>query len=77
MQKADPPPVYVATPQRLDQNTSGLFVMATKKPFAAYFAQLLRGKTADVLVDADDRSDRSDTEGEDEGGGGRVGQGRE
>lgn len=39
------PLVYVATPQRLDQNTSGLFVTATKKSFAAYFANLLRKKT--------------------------------
>jgi 23S rRNA-/tRNA-specific pseudouridylate synthase len=36
---------YVATPQRLDQNTSGLLVVATNKLFAAYFAQLLRRKT--------------------------------
>jgi Tfp pilus assembly major pilin PilA len=41
--------VYVATPQRLDQNTSGLLVVATSKRFAAYFAQLLRGKTAASL----------------------------
>ena len=39
------PLVYVTTPQRLDQNTSGLFVVATKKSFAAYFAKLLRNKT--------------------------------
>jgi hypothetical protein len=37
--------VYVSTPQRLDQNTSGLFVVATQKSFAAYFANLLRRKT--------------------------------
>jgi hypothetical protein len=37
--------VYVATPQRLDQNTSGLIVVATQKSFAAYFANLLRRKT--------------------------------
>jgi RNA pseudouridylate synthase len=41
--------LYVATPQRLDQNTSGLLVVATSKRFAAYFAQLLRGKTAASL----------------------------
>lgn len=39
------PLVYVATPQRLDQNTSGLLVVGTKKTFAAYFAKLLRTKT--------------------------------
>jgi 23S rRNA-/tRNA-specific pseudouridylate synthase len=38
-------PLYVVTPQRLDQNTSGLFVVATKKVFASYFAKLLRSKT--------------------------------
>ena len=36
--------IYVATPQRLDQNTTGLLVVATKKSFAAYFAKLLRTK---------------------------------
>jgi Pseudouridylate synthases, 23S RNA-specific len=39
------PLIYVATPQRLDHNTSGLFVVATRKEFAAYFAKLLRVKT--------------------------------
>lgn len=43
------PDIYVATPQRLDQNTSGLLVVATSKNFAAYFAQLLRFKTAKLL----------------------------
>jgi 23S rRNA-/tRNA-specific pseudouridylate synthase len=38
--------VYVATPQRLDQNTTGLLVVATKKSFAAYFAKLLRTKVS-------------------------------
>jgi hypothetical protein len=38
--------VYVATPQRLDQNTSGLLVVATEKSFAAYFAKLLRTKVS-------------------------------
>eukprot|EP00984_Skeletonema_dohrnii_P008104 scaffold2969_cov129-Skeletonema_dohrnii-CCMP3373.AAC.4 len=41
--------VYVATPQRLDQNTSGLLVVATKKSFASYFAKLLRTKTSGQL----------------------------
>ena len=41
--------VYVSTPQRLDQNTSGLFVVATKKSFAAYYAKLLRRKTDQQL----------------------------
>eukprot|EP00571_Detonula_confervacea_P002182 CAMPEP_0172326848 /NCGR_PEP_ID=MMETSP1058-20130122/57755_1 /TAXON_ID=83371 /ORGANISM="Detonula confervacea, Strain CCMP 353" /LENGTH=829 /DNA_ID=CAMNT_0013043737 /DNA_START=140 /DNA_END=2629 /DNA_ORIENTATION=- len=41
--------VYVATPQRLDQNTSGLLVVASKKSFAAYFAKLLRTKTSGQL----------------------------
>jgi len=43
------PLIYVATPQRLDQNTSGLLVVATKKSFAAYFAKLLRTKTTGQL----------------------------
>lgn len=38
--------LYVATPQRLDQNTTGLLVVATKKSFAAYFAKLLRTKVS-------------------------------
>lgn len=42
--------VYVATPQRLDQNTSGLLVVASKKSFASYFAKLLRTKTSGQLV---------------------------
>ena len=37
--------IYVVTPQRLDQDTSGLLVIGTKKIFAAYFANLLRKKT--------------------------------
>ena len=45
------PLVYVATPQRLDQNTSGLFVVATTKTFAAYFAKLLRNKADKLLND--------------------------
>ncbi len=44
--------VYVATPQRLDQNTSGLVVVATTKSFASYFAKLLRNKT-DIELKAD------------------------
>ncbi|KAL7554620.1 hypothetical protein ACHAWF_018537 [Thalassiosira exigua] len=47
-QKAEPL-VYVATPQRLDQNTSGLLAVATKKSFASYFAKLLRTKTSGQL----------------------------
>jgi hypothetical protein len=53
------PLVYVATPQRLDQNTSGLFVVATKKSFAAYFANLLRKKTGKLLKDATSASNSS------------------
>jgi len=41
--------VYVTTPQRLDQNTSGLFVVATNKTFASYYAKLLRRKTDQQL----------------------------
>lgn len=40
---------YVTTPQRLDQNTSGLLVVSTSKLFANYFADLLRQKTASQL----------------------------
>ena len=49
--------VYVTTPQRLDQNTSGLFVVATSKPFAAYFAKLLRRKTDQQLTSNSSISD--------------------
>jgi len=48
-QKPDPL-IYVTTPQRLDQNTSGLFVVSTKKTFAAYFAKLLSHKTQYQLL---------------------------
>jgi 23S rRNA-/tRNA-specific pseudouridylate synthase len=57
---ADARDVYITTPQRLDQNTSGLVVVATHKPFAAYFASLLRSKTARQLSgDGDDRNHES------------------
>ena len=49
---------YISTPQRLDQNTSGLLVVATSKPFAAYFADLLRKKTATHLENS--REDAGD-----------------
>ncbi|GKZ00495.1 hypothetical protein MPSEU_001002000 [Mayamaea pseudoterrestris] len=42
--------VYVSTPQRLDQNTSGLLVVASSKPFAHYFANLLARKTENQLA---------------------------
>jgi 16S rRNA U516 pseudouridylate synthase RsuA-like enzyme len=42
--------IYVSTPQRLDQNTSGLLVLATSKAFASYFAGLLRSKTHQQLL---------------------------
>ena len=45
----DPYEPYVVTTQRLDINTSGLLVVATKSQFAGYFAQLLRNKT-DVKI---------------------------
>ena len=50
------PLVYISNPQRLDQNTSGLFVLSTKKVFASYFAKLLRMKT-DVQLADDTRTD--------------------
>ena len=50
------PLVYISNPQRLDQNTSGLFVLSTKKEFASYFAKLLRMKT-DVQLADDTRTD--------------------
>eukprot|EP00526_Cylindrotheca_closterium_P007005 CAMPEP_0113624752 /NCGR_PEP_ID=MMETSP0017_2-20120614/12771_1 /TAXON_ID=2856 /ORGANISM="Cylindrotheca closterium" /LENGTH=727 /DNA_ID=CAMNT_0000534815 /DNA_START=99 /DNA_END=2282 /DNA_ORIENTATION=- /assembly_acc=CAM_ASM_000147 len=40
---------YVATTQRIDINTSGLLVVATKPEFAAYFSSLLRRKTKNTL----------------------------
>ena len=42
---------YVSTPHRLDQNTSGLFVVATSKAFAAYCASLLQKKTEKRLLE--------------------------
>jgi RNA pseudouridylate synthase len=42
---------YVSTPQRLDQNTSGLLVVATSKAFANYFAGLLQHKTLKHVVE--------------------------
>ena len=48
------PLLYVVAPQRLDQNTSGVFVVATKKIFAGYFAKLLRTKTEAHLKANDD-----------------------
>lgn len=51
--QATDPLIYVVTPQRLDQNTSGVFVVATKKIFASYFAKLLRTKT-DAQLEAND-----------------------
>ena len=54
-QKKDPL-IYISSPQRLDQNTSGLFVLSTKKQFASYFAKLLRKKTDNQLSD-DDRGE--------------------
>lgn len=41
---------YVGIPQRLDQNTSGLFVVATTKVFATYFANLLSKKTLNIMT---------------------------
>jgi 23S rRNA-/tRNA-specific pseudouridylate synthase len=44
-----PADAYVSIPQRLDQNTSGLFMVARSKSFAAYFANLLSTKTKHLL----------------------------
>lgn len=44
-----PPDAYVSIPQRLDQNTSGLFMVARSKSFASYFANLLSTKTKHLL----------------------------
>ena len=40
----------VSTPQRLDQNTSGLLVVSTSKLFANYYSGLLRTKTERRLL---------------------------
>jgi 23S rRNA-/tRNA-specific pseudouridylate synthase len=45
-----PPLIYVTAPHRLDQNTSGVYLVATRKPFSAYFAKLLRQKTKEQLL---------------------------
>jgi len=50
-------PYYVSTPQRLDQNTSGLLVVSTSKRFSAYFSKLLFEKTRDRLAGEHDASD--------------------
>ena len=57
------PLIYVATPQRLDQNTSGLLVVATKKSFASYFAWLLRTKTTGQLLSGGKSRDPSSLTG--------------
>jgi 23S rRNA-/tRNA-specific pseudouridylate synthase len=49
LRRANPDLDYVVTPHRLDQNTSGLITLATSKVFAAYYAQVLRHKTASKL----------------------------
>ena len=49
IEAANPELDYVVTTQRIDINTSGLLVVATSKPFAAYFATLLRSKTQQQL----------------------------
>lgn len=51
LRNANPKLDYVTTPHRLDQNTSGLITLATSKPFAAYFAKLMRHKTASEVPD--------------------------
>jgi 23S rRNA-/tRNA-specific pseudouridylate synthase len=54
--------VYVSTPQRLDQNTSGLLVVATSKDFARYYATLLRCKTEQqLLAFADASADKEES----------------
>ena len=54
---------YVTTPQRLDQNTSGLLVVATTKIFAAYYAKLLRLKTEQVLDKDNEENKHSNYKG--------------
>ena len=62
--------IYVATPQRLDQNTSGLFLLARSKTFASYFARLLRLKTSNALEkekqEQEPEPERSDRKSNDE-----------
>jgi 23S rRNA-/tRNA-specific pseudouridylate synthase len=53
---------YVTTTQRIDVNTSGLMVVATKPEFAAYFAQLLRRKTKYIKKRPEDATDLSWTD---------------
>jgi len=55
--QANPEYDYVATTQRIDTNTSGLLVVATKRVFAAYFSQLLQNKTANHIEE--ERDDRT------------------
>lgn len=49
LQEAENFETYISTPQRLDQNTSGLLVIARSKVFANYFAKLLANKTEQQL----------------------------
>jgi 23S rRNA-/tRNA-specific pseudouridylate synthase len=50
---------YVTTTQRIDINTSGLMVVATKPAFAAYFAQLLRRKTKSIKKRPEDAASKA------------------
>jgi hypothetical protein len=57
--------LYLATPQRLDQNTTGLFVLSTTKEFSAYFAKILRSKTSYQLhsINSSNGDSRKDVRG--------------
>jgi hypothetical protein len=57
--------LYVATPQRLDQNTTGLFVLSTTKEFSSYFAKILSSKTSYQLnsINSNNWDDRKDVRG--------------
>jgi hypothetical protein len=60
MVKAHEIPTYISAAQRLDQDTSGLFVVGTKPEFAAYFSKLLRNKTDTHLgVDSNTKEQRN------------------
>jgi hypothetical protein len=45
MVKTNQTRIYVSAPQRLDHDTSGIFVVSIAERFSSYFARLLRQKT--------------------------------
>lgn len=53
---------YVSLPQRLDNDTSGLLVVSTRKEFATYMARLLQNKTEMHLLDGGSREKNNENQ---------------